>query len=368
MNKLYIVSPFENKIENRGLRNEILAKLASNHFSVEYLTTNFSHSRKCQLDIPGDYTVFHTLGYSNNISIRRILVHCSLALRIFYYLQRKATNNDIIFVSSIPPEIYFLISFLKCKLVIDVRDLWPEAFKNTLHSSLFTIWYTFLQKYISKFNLVITPIPGFQKILTQRYGIDVKLRLLGWTGHQLGDRFGREFCVKDSSRPDVLDIVYIGNLSYLCNLKDFIIEISKHKRLQFHVVGDGAFKNVLEKVSSENIFYYGYLDKGDVWKLTRQCDFLLLPNFAEHALPNKLFDCFSLGLPALHWGQGDTANFVEENQIGIVANNEKDLVRLISTVTNAKYEVLLKSIALKKSKFSTESQLLQLMQDLEGLG
>ena len=44
MGKIYILSPFENKMAKRGTRHPMLAEmLARSGHAVEYVTTNFSH-------------------------------------------------------------------------------------------------------------------------------------------------------------------------------------------------------------------------------------------------------------------------------------------------------------------------------------
>ena len=78
-----------------------------------------------------DFIAISTIGYNSSVSINRILSHFIYSFRAFMYLMRS--NMDIIYVV-IPPNWLALIILIKqvkkVKIIVDVLDLWPEAFPH----------------------------------------------------------------------------------------------------------------------------------------------------------------------------------------------------------------------------------------------
>lgn len=117
--------------------NELATRLTAMGANVELVTSNFSHARKAFRTWSFGPTAYRLTrlpepGYSQNVSVARIRSQHMFSRRVARYLERRRAVPDIIFCASPPPALADVCAhFAKqrgVKLVVDVQDLWPEAF------------------------------------------------------------------------------------------------------------------------------------------------------------------------------------------------------------------------------------------------
>lgn len=131
----YIVVP--NEVGN-GRFNYIAEKLALNNKNkVELVSTLFSHIKKTKRENSENLkkyklTLLEEPGYKKNISFRRIYSHWMLSRNLKIYL-KKRKKPDVIYCAvptlSLAKVVTQYAKKNKIKLIIDIQDLWPEAFK-----------------------------------------------------------------------------------------------------------------------------------------------------------------------------------------------------------------------------------------------
>ena len=145
MKKVLIIAPYysplDSPITNRT--NQISQFLYDAGYDVELITTNFNHankqfasennSRKYKL------TMLPVVSYKTNISVRRIFSIISFKIRLKKHLISK-DKVDVVYCFVPPHSIAKVAKKYSIKhgskFVIDVRDLWPEAFRMIIKSKL----------------------------------------------------------------------------------------------------------------------------------------------------------------------------------------------------------------------------------------
>ena len=129
-------------IERTNGRFSYLAHLLKKRgHEVEVITTTFFHGTKKQFKrVPKQYegykiTTLYEPGYASNVSLRRFYSHYILAQNIIKYLNNRK-HPDIAYVAvpslSVAEAVAKWCEKNHIRLVIDIQDLWPEAFKMVL--------------------------------------------------------------------------------------------------------------------------------------------------------------------------------------------------------------------------------------------
>lgn len=104
---------------------------------VEIITSDFSHVKKehrkdTLTQWPFKITMLKESGYKKNISFKRFISHFIWGINVWKYLQKRRTP-DVVYCA-VPSLTGPLFAAKYCeknkiKFIIDIQDLWPEAFK-----------------------------------------------------------------------------------------------------------------------------------------------------------------------------------------------------------------------------------------------
>ena len=113
--------------------------------SVEMIVSDFDHLTKAPRIIeyekyPFKITAIHERGYKGNVSVQRLISHYFWGKRVGSYLRGLAERPDVVY-AAIPSLTAARQASRYCKkvgaiFIIDIQDLWPEAFKVALKSKL----------------------------------------------------------------------------------------------------------------------------------------------------------------------------------------------------------------------------------------
>lgn len=326
---IYIVSPFENELEGRGTRNVALANKFSSDQKVMLITSNFSHQLKINRTkddilkrITGKYdiTVLTVPPYKKNLSLLRFITHWVFAFKLCFFLLLNSNSSDKVLVSSIPPEVLFLLSLTKVivrfKVVLDVRDIWPDAFpiKKSIIYKFFSLYCGILLFLSRKLPNSITYVaPSFQNWI-QRYfnNIPSVFVPLGYDASRWN--INTSYCKFNSDNK--IHLVYVGYLESQFPLDSIIQLVAASDSLILHVVGDGSYKTHYSNISNNNIIFYGSLPASEASEIVFKSDIGVLPIKHGAQMPNKLFDYIGAGLPILAVGKSDSSEFVINHNIG----------------------------------------------------
>lgn len=139
---ILIISDFMGKMDGSGNgRFDYLAKMLIDKHDVEILTSDFNHNTKSYFStvpsgLPYKVTMVHECAYDKNVCLKRNYAHIVWAKNVKKYLYARK-KPDVIYCA-IPPLTPAFEAAKYCeknqvRFIIDIQDLWPEAFKMVFH-------------------------------------------------------------------------------------------------------------------------------------------------------------------------------------------------------------------------------------------
>lgn len=323
---------------------------------VELITSRFFHGEKRHRkdDMPQDIidykvTLIDEPGYKKNVSLKRFWSHKVFAKNVKKYLETIA----------IPDVIYCAIPSLdvaevagkyakenNVKFIIDIQDLWPEAFKMIFTVPILKdIIFKPMEIKADKIYGMADSIVAVSNTYADRAGkVNKKYK------EKLGIYLGTDLDYFDKAAyehemvtfDNVVRIAYIGTLGNSYDIKCVIdaLEILKNKGINnilFEVMGNGPLRNEFEKYAKEkqiNCEFTGRLNYEDMIGYLGICDIAVNPIKAGSAASviNKVGDYAAAGLPVLNTQESvEYRKLVEDYQIGynLENGNVEDLAEAI---------------------------------------
>lgn len=272
----------------------------------------------------------HWMYASNSKKILpRIWSMFSLAITLFgsqHYLRKR--RNDFIIVQTPQLMIAFTAWLMAwathTPLILNVSDLWPLTAKemgairgdSPLYKAaerLERFLYTHSALCVGQSQQIVDYMGthGAKQVYLFRNGVDPS-RFLPNTAD-------------DNSEP--LKLIYTGLIGYAQGL----VEIAKHIDFaalgaELHIYGAGGEEHDLQDYLSEHpdkgIFFHGKVERDAVPALLAECHATLIPlrQSIYGAVPSKIYESMAAGLPILFSGNGEGADIVEQNQVGLVSS------------------------------------------------
>lgn len=297
--KILLVSPFENQATGRGDRNMRLeAELRGRGHDVTFVTSDFDHARKAMISRSAlasrsGLWVVHVPGYRDNVSLARMWTHFLFALKL--WLRAFLTRWDAVVISSVPPDGLIAAKFLRKKsLIIDIRDIWPDALEaygrpSSASRAFGAFCHMIYGSTLKRANRILIAAPGFRNWLA-RYGAlehrRVKFVPLG---------FPREDFRPLSSGGTEWDFCYAGGATPQFDIREFAPEFANRRGI---VLGSGPLLNAW-RGSFPNTEFRGAVRRNEAMDLMSRSRQLLFPSNPFAQLPNKAFDYFALGHPVV---------------------------------------------------------------------
>jgi glycosyltransferase involved in cell wall biosynthesis len=263
--------------------------------------------------VRGGYSDYmRATGFSN---LRRMLAFARFALGATLAAVR-GPRPDVIYATS-PPLTMALPALVaaarwRAPLVFEVRDLWPEA-------------------PIQMGALKNRPAQGLARAL-ERFVYSRSARLIALSpGIRAGMPSGKTELVPNAADLDLFDpaphdgrflVSYFGTMGEANDLSAAVEAARLLPDVRFVLMGDGKRRAELERVAPLNVeFRKG--SKADVARLAAESAACLtlfkdVPVLATNS-PNKLFDTFAAGRPAIVNMDGWIRELVEQNEAGLYA-------------------------------------------------
>ena len=315
-------------------------------YDVELVTSSFSHGEKRQrenksndMDLDYKITLIDEPGYKKNVSLKRFYSHYVFAKNVEKHLG-EIEKPDIIYCAVPSLDVAKVAAKFAenndIKFVIDIQDLWPEAFKMVFNIPVLSdiIFYPMKKtaNYIySKANSIVAVSKTYANraaVVNKKF--DKKLPVFLGTDLETFDNAKKvhEIVWDD----DVVRLAYIGTLGHSYDIKCIIdaIKILNEKGLKnilFIVMGDGPLKESFEAYSKENNVnceFTGRLAYEEMVGRLCACDIAInsITKGAAQSIINKVGDYAASGLPVVNNQESkEYRKLVEDYQIGFNVEN-----------------------------------------------
>ena len=333
--------------ENNNSRFVYIAKLLakSKKNNIEIITSDFNHTKKENFDKVGKLsgvkiTTCHEPGYRKNVCLKRFNSHRKLSKNIKEYLEKRK-KPDIIYCAipslSVGKIIAKYAEKNKVKFIIDVQDLWPEAFKMVFNIPILSniLFYPMKKEadyiYSRADNIVGVSETYCKRALKVNKKVDKGLSVFLGTDLKYFDTCKKNNIVK--SNDDKFRIAYVGTLG---NSYDIIMIMKainilteqELKKIKFVIIGDGPLREKFERYAYEikvDCEFTGILDYEKMIGKLCSCDIAVNPIKSKSAgsIINKVGDYAAAGMPVINTQECiEYRNIVEIYKIGYNCINE----------------------------------------------
>ena len=320
MKKILIVSHFCSDFESKGNNrfNYLAQILGQRGNQVEFMTSDFSHVKKKPrtaeaADSSYHVTLIHESGYPKNVSLSRILSHREFGKNLRKALE-KIEKPDVVYLA-VPSLDAALATMQYCKknkikLIIDIQDLWPEAFSAAMKR--FGIPEFLFMPMKRQADLIYRNADEVVAV-SQNY-LDRANRVReNQEGYCI--YIGTDLAIFDAypeihmDKPDGEQwIVYIGTLGRSYNIDIVIDAVSLLTErgitgFRFKVFGDGpSMEQFKQHANGLPIDFYGRVLYKDLIGYVRNCDIAVNPivRGATQSIINKHADYAAAGLPVVN--------------------------------------------------------------------
>lgn len=327
-------------------------------YSCTLLTSDFNHYTKTARDIKkfreefpqynDSIELLHKIPYKKNISILRLYSDKRFERTITKWFKDKGDEYDVVFISD--QEAVLTINKIRKKkgipLIIDIRDLFPEALKVIFKHDIVYKCLTFLFKLHEDkcFACADELVAVSKEYLDRGTAVNTKTRnsevvYIGATLEKF-DQGIRKYSDGFVKREGECWMAYAGTLGASYDLKTVIRACKKIKdhgiNLVFKILGQGPEENELkryvQKIGAANVEFLGFLEYAKMAALLSKCDITVncIKKNASQSIINKVADYFASGKPMLNSCQNEEMQMlIEDYQTGMnyEAENVEDFIK-----------------------------------------
>lgn len=344
--------PFNDSV--RKMRTALVAEaLTERGHSILWWTTAFEHQQKRQLvekdttvEISQNYSIRLLTGcrYRKNISMTRYLNHQIVAWK--FRLQVSHFDKPDLIIASMPDHIlaYEAAKYANrndVKLITDIRDLWPDIFITPFNRvGLGWLVRKFLFYDFCRLKALLRKSDGITAVSKGylQWGLDKIGRLKRDTDRvfYLGYSCGKSKFEGDAglnqripewlrALDEKIVLIFIGTFGVSYEL-ELVINAAKHferlgrTNLCFILAGTGEKFNKIKEMSAglSIVRLPGWISQEEIALLLKIADVGLVScKSTENTIPNKPFEYLSAGLPLINSLEGEMADIIKQNEIGL---------------------------------------------------
>ena len=333
------LGPLDGTFNSRFL---YLGDMLAKEHEVEIVTSDFDHGAKAYIDYEIEkhdfkITMLHEGAYPTNVCLQRFYGHYVWGRNVRKYLAGRK-KPDVIFCA-IPTLMASYEAAKYCekngiRFVIDIQDLWPEAFQMVFNipvvSQVIFAPFTFLANGIYKRADGICGVSDTYCERALKVNKKCKKGTTVFLGTEL-DTFD-QYAAGTPIIPDKegeVRLAYCGTLGASYDLTCVIDAIEKlnDPSLHFVVMGDGPKKEEFENRAKEkkiNATFTGRLQYEAMCCLLSHCDIPINPimHLAAQSIINKHADYAASGLPVISTQESEEyRKLVEDYDMGFNCEN-----------------------------------------------
>lgn len=326
--------------------------------SVEMVTSSFSHSTKTQRDcpieklqaLPYKVTFAHEPGYPKNVCLTRLRSHKKFAKNVKKYLQTRK-KPDLVYCA-VPSLDIACVAAKYCKkhnvkFIIDIQDLWPEAFKMVFHMPIVSsLIFAPMQRKANKIYkaadavIAVSETYANRGIKVNKKGASASVVYLG-TDKASYDHYAETNAVSEDNDEKLIKLAYAGTLGSSYDLEtvfDALRSMSQDslERIRFIIMGDGPKRAQFERASNGlPVVFTGDLAYPKMCGILSDCDIAVVPisRGAAQSIINKHMDYAMAGLPVINTQECEEyRNLLDNYECGIncECGNASDVAKAIN--------------------------------------
>jgi len=324
MNKdIIIIAHYTDYFDNNGncRFKYIIDLLKQRDVEVEFITSDFSHIKKIKRDTtctnPNCKTTFiQEPPYRKNVCFKRFYSHYVMSRNLNNYLQNRKKPDSIYCAVPSLSIAKVAAKYAKdnhIKFIIDIQDLWPEAFKMILNVPILTDVLMYPMKkhadYIYKAADEIVAVSDTYIHRAIRVNKKSKKQHCIFIGTDL-DFFDESVDYKISKPEDEIWLAYIGTLGNSYDIERVIDALALLQQkgisnIKFIIMGEGPFKERFKRYAeSKEVWaeFTGRLDYKKMTQVLKLCDIAVNPIKMGSAasIVNKVGDYAAAALPVIN--------------------------------------------------------------------
>lgn len=366
MKDILIIANFCGNIgENNNNRFVYISNELSQTNQVELVTSDFSHEKKMhreQLTIqhPFKITLLHELGYKKNISIKRFFSHYTWGVQVIKYLRDRATPDVVYCAVPSLAAAWFTSKYCKrhkIRFIIDIQDLWPEAFKMVFRIPLISDFifapfsYIANRIYKNADDIIAVSDTYVQRALAVNKKCDCGHTVYIGTRLETYDKATTDIPLYRKSQNEIW-IGYCGSLATSYDIPNLIyaskyLKVNGFSNVKLIIMGDGGCRQLFEGIAEEqgvDSIFTGRLPYHQMCAQLNECDIVVNPikRGSAATIINKHADYAASGLPVVNSQDSlEYRQLIAQYGMGINCENEN------AVDMAEKLEKLIRNVALR---------------------
>ena len=327
---MLIVNYWHFEQEKASSRYRSFADILCKKYNLEVVTSTFCHLTKKQREVsllslenlPYKMTLQFERGYKKNIGLDRILSYCQFGKNVRKYL-KKRKKPDLIIVSipslSVADRVTKFANKNKIPVILDIQDLWPEAFKMAFSMPVISdVLFYPMKKQADRIYARADKIMAVSDTYVarglkcndkDRKGLSI---YIGSDSNLIAEKTND---VNVSKPQNEFWIGYVGALGHSYDIESVIkaikiLEEREVKNIKFIIMGDGVLKSHFEQIAEDcgiNVEFTGLLEYGKMMKTLSLCDIAVNPIIGKSVstIINKVSDYAAAGIPVINTQNSD---------------------------------------------------------------
>ncbi|ATI50375.1 glycosyltransferase family 4 protein [Bacillus tropicus] len=319
------------ELNERGYDVKILTSDPSYPNRNLYKDSSYWYDKNIEKDIVRIHP--KTRKYTRNL-FRRLMLYIEVAFRLILEICKDKEKYDYIFVSTpsifIPVAGMFAKRKMKAKLIVDVRDLWPESLigigffnKNWILKFAYKLEHKI---YHAADNIIINS-KGFYSYISST---GIAPNRISFMPNSLTEKELSTVPKKNTS--DQLTVIYTGNIGLAQDIEKLILiaeHLKEYKNISFKIIGYGYQKRELgESIEAKQLPNIQLIDpknREDTLAEIVNADIayvsLVEKDVFKKVLPGKVMDYMSMRKPIVADVAGYAKEVIEEAQCGFVTED-----------------------------------------------
>jgi len=290
---------------------------------------------------------------------------------LFVLINRKSFKNIII--TTPPISVGLIIPFIRfgsnAKLILDVRDLWPDSIldigKLSERSLIFYILKK-LEKYMyNNVDHIICVSETMKQKIQEITSCNVDVIFNGIKKDRVKKLKTLESIHRQPSK--CIRLVYAGNIGLAQNILGFLKKfnaLNKH-HIFLEIIGSGAQLDqciaFVKETKMENVEFMGAIPKDECMRRMADADILLLPLVSGRAfsltIPSKVFDYILFKKPILTNLNGEALQIMNDNsEVYRFGDSVYELQKILPVIINNLGDQIDKTTTELPVKYYRESQ------------